>query len=152
MADTGIVVRITANGANVAVIDSKLFAALLPEPYPQAGWDLHQGGEGRIQLQEQGTGRYLSVPNTEPLATQAEVTSTDANTPNSQWIAYRLNEDDSKTQTDKILESGMVMLKLAGTDLYLGRNLVEDRSLNPKRLVLTSEKDGQTQLIFQVQG
>ncbi|MEV0223376.1 I66 family serine proteinase inhibitor [Streptomyces sp. NPDC050704] len=146
MADTDTVVGITVNGANVTVIDDMVFAALLPEPLPSQ-WTILPVNGG-IQLQEKSTGRYLAVPDTE-LYTQAEARSTDAKTRNSTWIAYRI-DDDSNAATDKIQETGMFLLKLADTDLYLGRQSVEDRSLLPKRVALVPEQE-QTRLVLVVQ-
>ncbi|GAU68969.1 Rhs family protein [Streptomyces sp. NBRC 110611] len=147
MAGNGTIAEITATGGHVKGIDERAFAILVSEP-PLPRWRVIPV-DGRIQLQEVDTGRFLTAPHTDDWA-QAAVNSTDASTPNSRWIAHRADDDPGRESVE-ITETGFYTLKLAGSDRYLSLLLAEHRSLLPKRLVLGPNLHAlQPRLLFEV--
>ncbi|GAU71640.1 putative gamma-aminobutyraldehyde dehydrogenase [Streptomyces sp. NBRC 110611] len=147
MAGNGTIAEITATGAHVKGIDDRAFAMLLSEP-PLPRWRVIPV-DGEIQLQEVDTSRFLTAPYADDWV-QAAVKSTDASTPNSRWIAHRI-DDGTDRGAGEITETGFYTLKLAGSDHHLGFLLAEIHSLLPKRLVLGPDLHAlQPRFLFEV--
>jgi hypothetical protein len=129
------VVVISANGAPLADILQQVFAILLPTPPPtEFAVTPVSGG---VELTDRATGGVVYAPGTEPL-TQLAVAPAGQTPANSAWI---LRDADGNT-LHSVPASGMYTLELAGTDQYIGRAPVEDRSLLPKKVVLLSAGSG----------
>lgn len=121
-------VTLAAMGAPVGTIAGRVEALLMNEA--ESRWTVISVSEG-IQLQEETTGNFLAVPDTDPY-TQAVARSSDPNTPNSRWVPTSPDGD----KVDKFGKPGQFYFQLAGTDRFIGRHDIEDRSLMPKDIVL----------------
>ena len=123
------VVVISAAGAPLADINQDVFAILLPTPPPtEFAITPVSGG---VELTDRATGGVVYAPGTGPL-TQLAVAAAGHTPANSAWIL----RDANGNTLDSVPASGMYTLELAGTDQYVGRAPVEDRSLLPKKVVL----------------
>ncbi|MER5624287.1 I66 family serine proteinase inhibitor [Streptosporangium sp. NPDC002544] len=129
-------VTLKIGGANVVNIDGKLYAALLPSPRP-AKFDVVEAPDG-IQFRYQNTGGLVYAdPSLEPFS-QLSVGRPGEVPPHSTWtVASPPADADEDLEADDLPDRHWVVtIKLAGTDQYIGRHFVENRSLLPKRVLL----------------
>jgi hypothetical protein len=126
-------VVIKARGAALGVINDKVFAFLIEEAR-RSMFEIVPTGDGTVQVKESASGKVLSLPTTER-STQAQLAEEDS--PNSRWTLNELDEEP----TDKVVRNGQYYLRLPGTDVFLGRNQIEDRSLRPKQVGVPDRGD-----------
>ncbi|MEU7856014.1 I66 family serine proteinase inhibitor [Nonomuraea sp. NPDC049141] len=122
------VVILKIGGGHVVNIGDKLFAALLPVPRA-AKFRVVDTAEG-VRFRDERTGGVVYAdPSLEPFS-QLSVSAPGEIPPYSTWTVES-PEDGADSADAKV-----VTIKLAGTDQYIGRHFVEDRSLLPKRVLL----------------
>jgi hypothetical protein len=124
-------VQISIRGANVAIINGKVYAAIVPPPNA-ATWIVGQGPGGTITFTDQASGFLLSVPATD-LGTQAQASPTTAATAVTSWNLTEFSDEDgddgSPVEDPAQLASGFYSIQDPASGNYLFRN--RDRGLLP---------------------
>jgi hypothetical protein len=153
MADSALV-QISIRGADAAIINNQVYAALIQPPNATT-WIATPIGDGTIRFTDQASGLILGTPDTDP-GTQAYVTTPGSGAAITSWTVRQYSddiEDDPVAITDPTqLTSGYYSLQAPGTGEYLYRNQIEDYSLIPKRIALQPPGLDQGPLIIQVVG
>lgn len=125
-------VTLRIGGGSVVVLDDGLVWAALIEAEPDR-WVVVPVAEG-VQFKHEQTGNLLALPDLEPYI-QVQADSSAPDTSSSCWVATPVTDEDM-VPPDLSGQGGVFTLQPAGTDQYIGRNPVEDRSLLPKRVLL----------------
>ncbi|MEZ0095143.1 hypothetical protein [Streptacidiphilus sp. EB129] len=117
--------------------------------------------DGGYQIQDALTGNYLAmVPGYADDDSdgpsyfgkpQVVAKSADPNTPNAVWVIAPVDAEDDEYDNqvedydedydENDVAHSVYTVSLAGSDSYLGRSVVEDRSLGPKPIVLGDSAD-----------
>ncbi|MFF4411436.1 I66 family serine proteinase inhibitor [Streptosporangium sp. NPDC001559] len=135
-------VTLTIGRGHVVNIDGRVFAALLPSP-PATRFRILPA-RGGVRFLDERTHGLVYVPQTEPF-TQLRVSAPGHVPPHSVFVieeATPIEDGLASGPTSDLTPDGpgevirTARIRLAGTNQYIGRNLIEDRSLLPKRVVL----------------
>ncbi|MBB4914153.1 I66 family serine proteinase inhibitor [Streptosporangium saharense] len=127
-------VTLSTGGGNVVNINGRVFAALLPTPVATRFRVLP--APGGVRFRDESTGGLVYVPDTEPF-TQLRVSEPRWVPENSVFVIEGVASAESDLTPDgpgDVIR--LARIRLAGTDQYIGRHFVEDRSLLPKRVLL----------------
>jgi hypothetical protein len=152
------IVQIQINGANLAIVNQQVYAALLGNP-GAASWVVTAGSDGSLVFTDQASGLVLSDSSTTASSgmdrpSPAIIAPAGSGLPVTSWkvVAYSDDEGDDATEiTDPgELSSGYYSLQDPGSGNYLFRNQIEDRSLLPKYVGLQNPSQSQYELVIQV--
>lgn len=148
-------VQIQIRGANVTIIDSQVYASLIPPPNA-ATWVVTAAGDGTFVFTDQAGGQVLAAPSTDP-GTQAVVAPAGAPLQVSSWTLAKFSDEDGDDETQikdlAELDSGFYTIQDPGSAAFLFRNASEDKSLNPKFVGFPRiAGDGPYELVIQVVG
>ncbi|KLL10115.1 MULTISPECIES: I66 family serine proteinase inhibitor [Protofrankia] len=148
MGDEGKIARIIVRGAPTGVQKDLVWALLIGQE--EASEWVVAAVDGGFQFTELASGKVLAAPSTDP---GAQVAVAVAGAERARWTIRKFDEDDAAAKIEKVdqIVSGFYTLELAGTGRYLGRSIVEDRSLLPKRVVLLPAGEGEEEpLVIEV--
>jgi len=150
----GPLVHISIRGADVAIINGQVYAAIISPPNATT-WIASSADDGTIRFTDQASGLVLSVPSLDA-GTQAVVAPAGAHLPVSSWTVTQYS-DDSEDDPAPIkdaseLTSGYYSIQEPGSGELLFRNRIEDYSLMPKRVALQPSEMDQGPLVIQVVG
>jgi hypothetical protein len=146
-------VQIQIRGANLAIINGTVYAALIAPPNATT-WVASSGPDGSIVLADQASGFVLSAQSSDP-GTQAVAISVDDDVPITSWNIVQFSDDEGDGATPikdpGELTSGYYTIQDPASGAYLYRNAIEDRSLRPKFVGFPSYLgDGPFELVIQV--
>lgn len=131
MADLKQPVILSNRGAPIGLIEGQVFAFLMDQP-PPSTWSFTAVAKG-YQIHDVSSGKLLALPDPN---SQAAASSSGLDVPNSTWVVTSVNPD--RSAADDQTNPRFITLKLAGTDLFIGRAYVEDRSIGPKKIIADS--------------
>ena len=153
-----VLVQIQINGANLAIVNQQIHAALLPTPGP-ATRVVTPGPDGSLVLTDQAGGLVLSDTGTTVSGgmdrpSPAIIAPADAGLPVTSWSLVQYSDDEGDDATavkdpDRLV-SGYYSIQDPGSGNYLFRNRIEDRSLLPKYVGLQDPNNGPYELVIQV--
>jgi hypothetical protein len=152
--------QIQINGANLAIINQQVYAALLPTP-GAATWVVTAGEDGSLVFTDQASGLVLSDATSTASSgmdrpSPAIIAPDGAGLPIASWNLTQFSDDDgddaTAVQDPGELQSGYYAIQDPGSGNYLFRNRIEDRSLLPKYVGLQDPSNGPFELVVQVVG
>lgn len=139
-------VTLHVGGAQLGVLDNQLYAFLVPPLRPEK-WiitPVPQHGPDAVIIEKADRSAGLVLPEKNP-GTQVAVTPLIAGMsepphfpPNELWLIAALAEQDTPELAPNAAAFTLCS-RIAGSDQYIGRNQIEDRSLRPKPIVLLLE-------------